>query len=101
LNVIPNGLISVSELGFFNNHNQNSESLNRSLQFLLNYDGVVSKNSYLRVYQGHHGDANTETSDVILPSTIFVEKISTYLNIFGMAQKTEMAVPNFGNSRDD
>ena len=44
------------------------------------------------IYQGHHGNPNTSKSAVIMPTVIFTEKSSTYLNLEGLLQKTHVAV---------
>jgi NADH-quinone oxidoreductase subunit G len=55
----------------------------------------------LKVYQGHHGDINASISNLILPTTAFIEKNSTYSNVLGIVQKTKKALFSPGNSRDD
>jgi NADH dehydrogenase (ubiquinone) Fe-S protein 1 len=55
----------------------------------------------LRVYQGHHGDINSFRANLILPTTAFIEKNSTYSNVLGMVQKTKRALFSVGSSRDD
>jgi hypothetical protein len=44
------------------------------------------------VYQGHHGNPNTSSSYVIVPTTVFVEKGSSFLNLEGIVQKSHAAV---------
>ncbi len=53
------------------------------------------------VYQGHNGDAGAAAADVILPSTAFTEKLSTYINTEGRAQLTLNANGAKGQARDD
>jgi NADH dehydrogenase/NADH:ubiquinone oxidoreductase subunit G len=55
----------------------------------------------LKVYQGHHGDISATLSNVVLPSTSFIEKNSLYGNILGMVQKTKKVLFSVGDSRDD
>ena len=43
------------------------------------------------IYQGHHGNALTTESLIIMPTTIFSEKSATYLNLEGLLQKTHSA----------
>lgn len=44
------------------------------------------------VYQGHHGNPNTSSSYVIVPTTVFVEKASNFLNLEGIVQKSHAAI---------
>ena len=51
--------------------------------FLLNSDNIdfnKCKDSFI-IYIGHHGDSGAKYADVILPSTMFLEKSSSYCNI--------------------
>lgn len=43
------------------------------------------------VYQGHHGNSHTSDSCVIIPSTVFSEKTSNFLNLEGILQKAHAA----------
>ena len=92
---------STNELSFLNIHNQNSFLLNYSVDWLYNYDSsILLANSY-KIYQGHHGDTNALLSNIVLPSSSFIEKNSFYMNMFGIVQKTKKVLPSVGNSRDD
>lgn len=53
------------------------------------------------IYQGHHGDIGAKQADVILPSTTYVEKNSTYVNTEGRVQQSQQAVPTAHEVRDD
>lgn len=44
------------------------------------------------IYQGHHGNAITSLSLLIMPTSVFCEKTSHYLNIEGLIQKSHSAV---------
>lgn len=44
------------------------------------------------IYQGHHGLSYTSTSYVIMPSTVFSEKTSNFLNLEGVMQKAHAAI---------
>lgn len=76
-----------------------------SINYLVNYDDkikfvdVIGKS--FSIYQGHHGDVSALCSNLILPSTSFIEKNSLYLNFLGILQKTKKVLFNVGNSRDD
>ncbi len=44
------------------------------------------------IYQGHHGSKAASDSLVVMPSMLFSEKSSTYLNLEGLLQKAHAAV---------
>jgi NADH dehydrogenase (ubiquinone) Fe-S protein 1 len=105
LNIVP---VSTSEFAFCElslaaNTADNCDTTH-GVDFFFNFDNVESfcKNSNsLKVYQGHHGDINASISNLILPTTAFIEKNSTYSNVLGIVQKTKKALFSPGNSRDD
>jgi hypothetical protein len=108
LNVVPTStsFFSFSELALSSttNYFRNSNILNSGVDFFFNFDELganYTNSNSLKVYQGHHGDINAFNSHLILPTTSFIEKNSTYSNVFGMVQKTKKALFNPGNSRDD
>jgi NADH-quinone oxidoreductase subunit G len=104
LNIVSNNssYFSVKEFNFCSVHTQNSDLLNFPIEFILNFDktAVVSQSAF-KIYQGHHGDVNAINSDLILPSTSFIEKNSFYANSLAIVQKTKKILFNPGNSRDD
>jgi hypothetical protein len=51
--------------------------------------------------QGHHGDKGATMADVILPTTAYTEKDSSYCNTEGRLQYTKTAVVAPGEARDD
>jgi NADH dehydrogenase/NADH:ubiquinone oxidoreductase subunit G len=54
------------------------------------------------LYQGHHGNSNTTSSYVVIPTTVFVEKNSSFLNLEGIVQKSHAAVsPSLLVKRDE
>lgn len=63
--------------------------------YLVDEDDVdlsnISKDSVV-IYQGHHGDKNAHRADIILPSSAYTEKSSTYVNLEGRVQRTKQAV---------
>ncbi len=101
--VIPSNssFFSIQEIGFSNNHTQNSFLANRPIEWLYNYDSTLNTIPSLKIYQGHHGDISATLSNVVLPSTSFIEKNSLYGNILGMAQKSKKVLFSAGDSRDD
>lgn len=107
LNFIPefSSFVPASELGLVSKHGQNSNLLNFSFDILLNFDGSLPvkdpSTSFFRVYQGHHGDVNSQNCELILPSTSFIEKNSFFSNLSRVVQKSKKVLFNPGNSRDD
>jgi NADH dehydrogenase/NADH:ubiquinone oxidoreductase subunit G len=78
--------------------------LNHGIDFFFNFDGCLidyKNTGVLKVYQGHHGDINSFQANLILPTTAFIEKNSTYSNVLGIVQKTKKALFSVGSSRDD
>ena len=57
-------------------------------------------NNFL-IYQGHHGDNLTYFSDIVLPSSLFLEKKSTFLSYDGFLNKTKYVITSPGISQDD
>ncbi len=47
---------------------------------------------YPLVYQGHHGNSMTSSSVIVMPTAIFTEKSSNFLNLEGLVQKANAAV---------
>lgn len=76
---------------------------NFSFDLLINYDKKLHRNSKhsFKIYQGHHGDVNSINSNLIFPSTSFIEKNSFFSNLMCIVQKTKKVLFNPGNSRDD
>lgn len=104
LNIISNdsSYFSIKEFNLFTPHAQNSQLLNFPINFVLNFDKtVISSLQAFQIYQGHHGDVNAACSNLILPSTSFIEKSSFYSNSLGIVQKTKKVLFSPGNSRDD
>jgi NADH-quinone oxidoreductase subunit G len=93
---------TLREFNLSSIHAQNSNFLNFSINFILNFDKVaLIKSSAFQIYQGHHGDVNAVNSNLILPSTSFIEKNTFYSNTLAVVQKTKKVLFNPGNSRDD
>jgi NADH dehydrogenase (ubiquinone) Fe-S protein 1 len=71
--------------------------------YLLGADDIeqdIPKDAFV-VYQGHHGDRGATIADVILPTTAYTEKDSSYCNTEGRLQYTKTAVVAPGEARDD
>jgi len=104
LNIVSNdsSYFALREFNLSSNHSQNSNLLNSPINYILNFDKVGLVNpSVFQVYQGHHGDINAINSNLILPSTSFIEKNTFYSNSLAIVQKTKKVLFNPGNSRDD
>lgn len=61
----------------------------------------IRANTDFIVYQGHHGDVGALYADVILPGSAYTEKSSSYVNLEGRPQKTQLAFYPLGDSRED
>ncbi len=104
LNIVSNdsSYFTLREFNLSSIHAQNSDLLNFPINFILNFDKTtLVKSSAFQVYQGHHGDVNAINSNLILPSTSFIEKNTFYSNTLAVVQKTKKVLFNPGNSRDD
>jgi NADH-quinone oxidoreductase subunit G len=53
------------------------------------------------IYQGHHGDKYASKADVILPGFIFTEKKSTFINVEGRPQTTNIVTKALSETRED
>ena len=92
------------DLGFTPGQNAVLGAEGRQLMFLLGADDVSPKDipaGAFVVYQGHHGDVAAHYADVILPGAAYTEKVGTYVNTEGRAQRTRVAVSPPGNARED
>lgn len=104
LNIVSNdsSYFSAKEFNLSSSHSQNSHLLNFPINFVLNFDKkVLADSSAFQIYQGHHGDTNAINSNLIFPSTSFIEKNSFYSNSLAIVQKTKKVLFSPGNSRDD
>ena len=83
--------LSHLELGFPNtNLVTNLKSKNKIL-FLMDMDNIsFDRSQYDFVcYQGHHGDINVLNSNLVFPGILPYEKQSTFINLYGLSQRTE------------
>lgn len=95
------GEVNGSELGAVA-YNPNAMK-DLDVLFLLNSDNIDFSNykdSFI-IYVGHHGDKGAKYADVILPSTMFLEKNSNYCNIEGLVQSANFVVSGPKKSRED
>ncbi|KJV68828.1 NADH-quinone oxidoreductase subunit NuoG [Candidatus Neoehrlichia procyonis] len=71
--------------------------------YLLGADeiDVLNTESSFIIYQGHHCDNGAQNADVILPGAAYTEKMATYVNTEGRAQRTTIAVYPPGIAKED
>ncbi len=93
--------LNITQSVYKNNLNKNIFFINYLLGFDdINFNFSKIKKNYI-IYQGHHGDISVNFSNIILPSSIFIEKNSLYANLEGLIQKNKKVLISLGNSRDD
>nr|YP_004222732.1 NADH dehydrogenase subunit 11 [Glaucocystis nostochinearum]ADW83104.1 NADH dehydrogenase subunit 11 [Glaucocystis nostochinearum] len=95
----------ASEVGIYELGINKTFSLNESNYFIYNigYDEkklLLKKNCYI-VYQGHHGDIGAESANLIFPSSTFIEKTSSFMNLEGKTQLTKFIFFPPGQARED
>ncbi len=71
--------------------------------YLCNSDEVSinKKENQFIIYQGSHGGENSMIADVILPSSSYVEKNGSFINLEGRVQKSYKASYPPGSAKDD
>ena len=76
---------------------------NSEFLYLLNSDEVSinKKENQFIIYQGSHGGENSTIADVILPSSSYVEKNGSFVNLEGRVQKSYKASYPPGFAKDD
>jgi NADH-quinone oxidoreductase chain G len=94
----------ASDVGTFETGIKTKYAINLKLSFLY----CVGESPFIRncnhtfiVYQGHQGNTNLNTSNLILPCSAFTEKSTTFVNTEGRFQKTKIALLPPGNSKED
>ena len=60
----------------------------------------IFKDSF-KVYLGHHGDTGAMSADLILPTPLYTEKNSTYINIEGRPQEAFKCHNPIGESKEE
>jgi NADH dehydrogenase (ubiquinone) Fe-S protein 1 len=53
------------------------------------------------IYQGHTGDEGAYYADLIIPSSSYIEKQGSFVNMDGRVQQTRGAIASPGHARDD
>jgi len=102
-NVLHNdvGRINALELGITS---QTTTEQPAKVVFLLGADNFrheqIPENAFV-IYQGHTGDEGACYADLILPTSSYLEKQATYVNVDGRPQQTREALSSPGFSQDD
>lgn len=65
---------------------------NTKFQYIYSVGFNTDLDSTPLIYQGHHGSAFTSSSLLVMPTSLFCEKSSSYLNLEGLVQKAHSAV---------
>lgn len=72
--------------------------------FLLGSDNFrpedIPEDAYV-IYMGHTGDEGVYYADLILPTSSYLEKQGTYVNMEGRVQQTRSALTSPGQSKED
>lgn len=110
INIVSNKVTPVilSDLGLGNSRFSSlSLGLNKlnTLFYIFGFDDFNTlksiKSNTIYIYQGHHGDEITGFSDLIFPSSTFLEKTSIFLNYEGFLKISKQVIPSFYNVRED
>ncbi|ETO08983.1 NADH-ubiquinone oxidoreductase subunit, mitochondrial precursor, partial [Reticulomyxa filosa] len=93
------------DIGFIKGPDVPDHDQNIQLVYLLGADEFdlekdIPSNAFI-IYQGSHGDKGASIADVVLPTTSFVEKNGTYVNLDGRVQRTKKAITAPGHARVD
>ena len=78
---------------------------NGSYDFLFSFNSEdvsnpIFKDSF-KVYLGHHGDIGAMSADLILPTPLYTEKNSTYINVEGRPQEAFRCHNPIGDSKEE
>ena len=82
-----------------------SEFKNGSYNLLFSFNSEdisnpIFKDSF-KVYLGHHGDIGAMSADLILPTPLYTEKNSTYINVEGRPQEAFRCHNPIGDSKEE
>lgn len=100
-------LLSAFELGLTHSKfSDNSFFSDSTFFYFLGSENISKKlikklNNNFFVYQGHHGDDLTKIADIVLPSSTFIEKVSTFFSFEGYIKKTKQILTIPGMARED
>ena len=102
--------VAALDLGFYNQSQSSTCNIldnvvngNIKVLYLIGADDIDHsklENCFV-IYQGHHGDKSAEFADIVIPTPVFSEKSSIYVNLEGKAQKTEAATEPLGSAQED
>jgi hypothetical protein len=101
LNIISRhlGRLTTCELGILPKLNKNKLNKNKSFNFLLGLDNIkleYKKTSNFNIFQGYFYFSNFfEYINLVLPTNIYSEKISSYINLEGRFRFTNKAIIPF------
>jgi NADH dehydrogenase (ubiquinone) Fe-S protein 1 len=89
LQIISNSVsfFSLYELALQSSSLKNS-ILHYFINSTINNQGFVGKSNFI-FYQGHHGDAIAQNSNLLLPAATYLEKTASYVNYLFLVQKTK------------
>jgi|GEM_PF-7118972 len=76
--------INISELGL----NSQYSSMQNEVALMVNTDGKFKVNAAYKIYMGHHGTNDAFVSDLVLPMAAYTEYEGSYLNMYGLLQKS-------------
>ena len=89
--------ISVSELSILSYYYSNSKFISKQKAKIAYLIGIDYKNLKLNngtyiIYQGHHGDEGVLNANIVLPSSLYVENTSFFLNCEGKFLTSNIAI---------
>jgi hypothetical protein len=87
----------------FKTYKLNNYQYNNYIFYNFNYNEqqFLYNKTNLNIYQGFIGDLNTLNSNIILPSSSFIEKNTSYFNFMGLYQKVTLILSKIAESKDD
>lgn len=100
--ILKSNEYAINLLNFNNTNSVNFLKTNFIFYNLaFNDKNILYNKNNLIIYQGFIGDINTLNSNIILPSTNFIEKNTSYFNLMGLYQKTNLILSKLGFSKHD
>jgi NADH-quinone oxidoreductase chain G len=97
------GIVGLNELGLLS-FNECFKKF--KLLFLVGVDDISpfrskNKDAFIIYIGSHYSVSNLDMSDLILPSSLFIEKDTKYINVEGLVQKTNRIRGSIGDSRPE
>ena len=103
-NILHNNSARINSLELGITPKQFSEVKTPKVVFLFGEDDFrheeIPEDAFV-IYQGHTGDEGALYADLILPTSSYLEKKGTYVNVDGRPQRTRAALTSPGFSQDD